>query len=543
MPKLESQPFESKLDRSSEQFQKNKSSMLSMLEEIDVLLDEAELGGGEHHKERLAKRGKLPVRERVFHFLDPDSPFLEISGLAAFKSDYPVGGGAIAGIGVSAGIECIIFANDPTVLAGAMHFYSVKKWMRAMQIARDSRLPFIQFVESAGGDLRPRSNAVVGGTTHFAESGRQFYEITELSKLNIPTVTVTFGTATAGGAYQPGMSDYNIFVKDQADVALAGPPLVQMATGEISSREDIGGAKMHAEKSGLAEYLAEDDLDGIRIAREVMSHLNWDKEGTEPRFAIEEPIYDQEDLLGLIEPSLKTPFDIREIIGRIADGSKFEEFKPLFGPTIICGFISIHGYPVGVLGNNGMLFPNASQKAAHFIQLCNKRNLPLVFLQNITGFMVGKDYEQDGSIKKGAQMLNAVSNSEVPHLTVIVGNSYGAGTYAMSGREFGNSFTFLWPTAKIAVMGGEVIAGVMSIVRRGQAARKGIKFNEKEDAEIVKNQQIGHDKASVALKATSVLSDDGIIDPRDTRDVLGICLSVVNNKKIKGSKGFGVFRL
>mgnify|MGYP005710836605 FL=1 len=543
MPKLESQPFESKLDRSNEQFQKNKSSMLSMLEEIDVLLDEAELGGGEHHKERLAKRGKLPVRERVFHFLDPDSPFLEISGLAAFKSDYPVGGGAIAGIGVSAGIECIIFANDPTVLAGAMHFYSVKKWMRAMQIARDSRLPFIQFVESAGGDLRPRSNAVVGGTTHFAESGRQFYEITELSKLNIPTVTVTFGTATAGGAYQPGMSDYNIFVKDQADVALAGPPLVQMATGEISSREDIGGAKMHAEKSGLAEYLAEDDLDGIRIAREVMSHLNWDKEGTEPRFSIEEPIHDQEDLLGLIEPSLKTPFDIREIIGRIADGSKFEEFKPLFGPTIICGFISIHGYPVGVLGNNGMLFPNASQKAAHFIQLCNKRDLPLVFLQNITGFMVGKDYEQDGSIKKGAQMLNAVSNSEVPHLTVIVGNSYGAGTYAMSGREFGNSFTFLWPTAKIAVMGGEVIAGVMSIVRRGQAARKGIKFDEKKDAEIVKNQQIGHDKASVALKATSVLSDDGIIDPRDTRDVLGICLSVVNNKKVKGSDGFGVFRL
>ena len=253
--------------------------------------------------------------------------------------------------------------------------------------------------------------------------------------------------------------------------------------------------------------------------------------------------HNQDDLLGLIEPSLKTPFDIREIIGRIADGSKFEEFKPLFGPTIICGFISIHGYPVGVLGNNGMLFPNASQKAAHFIQLCNKRNLPLVFLQNITGFMVGKDYEQDGSIKKGAQMLNAVSNSEVPHLTVIVGNSYGAGTYAMSGREFGNSFTFLWPTAKIAVMGGEVIAGVMSIVRRGQAARKGIKFNEKEDAEIVKNQQIGHDKASIALKATSVLSDDGIIDPRDTRDVLGICLSVVNNKKIKGSKGFGVFRL
>ncbi len=503
MKQLESQPFQSKLNLNSEEFENNKSSMLEMISELNELLDEAEAGGGPDHHKRLAARGKLPVRERVFHFLDPDSPFLEISGLAAYKSEYPIGGGAFAGIGVSSGIECVIFANDPTVLAGAMHFYSVKKWMRCMQIARDCRIPFIQFVESAGGDLRPRAGAAVGGMGHFAESGRQFYEITELSKLNI----------------------------------------VQMATGEISSREDIGGAKMHAEKSGLAEYLAEDDLDGIRIAREVMSHLNWDKEGNNPRFEIAPPKYSQEDLLGIIEPSLKTPFDIREIIGRISDGSKFEEFKPLFGPTIICGFISIHGYPVGVLGNNGMLFPDASQKAAHFIQLCNKRNLPLVFLQNITGFMVGKDYEQDGSIKKGAQMLNAVSNSNVPHLTVIVGNSYGAGTYAMSGREFGNSFTFLWPTAKIAVMGGEVIAGVMSIVRRGQAARKGLKFDEKADAEIVKNQQISHDKGSKALRATSVISDDGIIDPRDTRNVLGMCLSIVNNKEVKGSEGFGVFRL
>ena len=544
MPKLESQPFISKLQTSSKEFIDNKQSMLSMLNEIDELLEEAEAGGGPDHHKRLAARGKLSVRERIFHFLDPDTPFLEISGLAGYKSDYPVGGGAVAGIGVCSGIECVIFANDPTVLAGAMHFYSVKKWMRTMEIARDCRIPFIQFVESAGGDLRPRGGmSSAGAMGHFAESGRQFYEITELSKLNIPTVTVAFGTATAGGAYQPGMSDYNIFVKNQADVALAGPPLVQMATGEISSREDIGGAKMHAEKSGLAEYLADDDLDGIRIAREVMSHLNWFKEGNEPKFSSDSPLYSQDDLLGLVEPGLKTPFDIREVIGRISDGSRFEEFKPLFGPTIVCGFISIHGYPVGVLGNNGMLFPDSSQKAAHFIQLCNKRNLPLVFLQNITGFMVGKDYEQDGSIKKGAQMLNAVSNSNVPHLTVIIGNSYGAGTYAMSGREFGNSFTFLWPTAKIAVMGGEVISGVMSIVRRGQAARKGIKFNEKEDAEIVKNQQIAHDKASMALRATSVISDDGIIDPRDTRDILGMCLSVVNNNEIKGSEGFGVFRL
>ena len=543
MPKLESQPFESKLDTSSEQFNKNKTSMVSMLEEIDVLLDEAELGGGEHHKERLAKRGKLPVRERVFHFLDPDSPFLEISGLAAYKSDYPVGGGAIAGIGVSAGIECIIFANDPTVLAGAMHFYSVKKWMRAMQIARDSRLPFIQFVESAGGDLRPRSNAVVGGTTHFAESGRQFYEITELSKLNIPTVTVTFGTATAGGAYQPGMSDYNIFVKDQADVALAGPPLVQMATGEISSREDIGGAKMHAEKSGLAEYLADNDLDGIRIAREVMSHLNWEKEGTKPRFSIEEPLHNQDDLLGLIEPSLKTPFDIREIIGRIADGSKFEEFKPLFGPTIICGFISIHGYPVGILGNNGPIYPKSAEKAATFIQLCNKTNTPLIFLQNVTGFLVGKDFERQAIIKKGSQMINALSNSTVPHITIIIGSSYGAGTYAMSGRAYDNRFTFLWPTAKIAVMGPKQIAGVMSIVRRAQALRKGEKFDEKADKAIVEMVEQAAEQMSLALVASSMLTDDGIIDPRDTRTVLGLCLSLVNNKKVEGASEFGVFRL
>lgn len=542
---LEAQPLKTRLNLNDDEFISNKKSMLVKLNEIDELLDEAEAGGGPRHHERLAARGKLPVRERIFNFLDPDSPFLEISPLAGYKSDYPVGGGCVAGIGVSAGVECIIFANDPTVLAGAMQAFSVKKWMRAMQIARDCRIPFVQFVESAGGDLRPRGNrsSVALNVGHFAESGRQFYEITELSKLGIPTVTITFGSSTAGGAYQPGMSDYNIFVKEQSQVFLGGPPLVKMATGEESDAESLGGAKMHAEKSGLADYFAKDEMDAIRIGREVMSHLDWSKEGNSPDSIYEEPINDQEDLLGIVNPSLKRPFDVREVISRIADGSRFEEFKPLFGPTIICGFMKIHGNTVGVLGNNGSLFPDSSQKAAHFIQLCNQISIPLVFLQNITGFNIGKEFEQNGSIKKGAQMLNAVSNSEVPHLTVILGNSYGAGTYAMSGREFGNAFTFLWPTAKIAVMGGEQIAGVMSMVRRAKAMRDGLPFDEKEDAKIVEGQKISHDKGSEALIATSAISDDGIIDPRDTRTVLGICLSVVNNKEVKGSDGFGVFRL
>ena len=414
-----------------------------------------------------------------------------------------------------------------------------------MQIARDCRIPFVQFVESAGGDLRPRGNrsSVALNVGHFAESGRQFYEITELSKLGIPTVTITFGSSTAGGAYQPGMSDYNIFVKEQSQVFLGGPPLVKMATGEESDAESLGGAKMHAEKSGLADYFAEDEMDAIRIGREVMSHLDWSKEGNSPDSIYEEPINDQEDLLGIVNPSLKRPFDVREVIGRIADGSRFEEFKPLFGPTIVCGFTSIHGYTVGVIGNNGPIFPDTASKGAHFVQLCNQIDIPIVFLQNITGFVVGKDYERDGQIKKGAQFLNSVSNSTVPHLTIILGASYGAGTYAMSGRAFDNKFTFLWPTAKIAVMGPQQIAGVMSIVRRARAARLGEKFDEKEDAQMVAYAERAQEEGSLALRATGAISDDGIIDPRDTRTVLGICLSLVSGRNIEGSPGYGVYRL
>jgi len=543
-------PVVSNIDNKSEEFSKYKDAMLERLDGIEDLLDFVELGGGMHHHERLAARGKMSVRDRIANFIDPDTPFLEISSLAAYASDYPVGGGAVAGIGIVAGTECVIFANDPTVLAGAMHAFSGKKWTRAMEISRVNKIPYVQFVESAGGDLRMgggkgkgQSRGTILGAGHFAESGRTFYDVTELSKLRIPTISIVFGSSTAGGAYQPGMSDYNIFIKKQSKVFLGGPPLVKMATGEESDDETLGGGQMHAETSGLADYLAEDEMDALRIGREVVSHLNWRKEGTKPKLQPDEPILDQEDLLGLVDPDLKRPFDVREVIGRIADGSRFEEFKPLFGPTIVCGFASIHGYTVGVLGNNGPIFPDTASKGAHFVQLCNQIDIPIVFLQNITGFVVGKDYERDGQIKKGAQFLNSVSNSTVPHLTIILGASYGAGTYAMSGRAYDNKFTFLWPTAKIAVMGPQQIAGVMSIVRRARAARLGEKFDEKEDAKMVAYAERVQEEGSLALRATGAISDDGIIDPRDTRTVLGMCLSLVSGRNIEGAPGYGVYRL
>ena len=543
--------IKSNLDTNSKEFSQNKEMMLDKISFLDELLDKAKLGGGTHHHERLAKRGKMPVRERVFNLLDPDTPFLEIAPFAAYGTEFTVGGGCVCGIGVVAGTECVIFANDPSVLAGAMTVYVGEKWNRAMEIARVNRLPYINFVESAGGDLRMGTGkkgdqppiAPTIGHTHFAATGRFFYDMTELSKMRIPVISVVFGSSTAGGAYQPGMSDYNIFVKDQAKVFLAGPPLVKMATGEESDDETLGGAKMHSEVSGLSDYLAEDEMDAIRLCRNVVSHLHWEKEGMEPTLLGDEPTLDPEELLGLVDEDLKSPLDIREVIGRIVDGSRFEEYKPLYGKTMICGWSMMHGYPVGIVGNNGPIYPESAEKAATFIQLCNKRNMPIIFLQNVTGFLVGKDFERQAIIKKGSQLINAVSNSTVPHITIIVGSSYGAGTYAMSGKAYDNKFTFLWPTAKIAVMGPKQIAGVMSIVRRGQAARKGEKFDEKADAEIVKMVENAAEQMSLGLVASSMITDDGIIDPRDTRTIIGFCLSVINNSEIKGASEFGVFRL
>ncbi len=550
LPTLLSPPLRSSLDSRTAEFAENKASMLEKLAEIDSLLDEAEAGGGAYHHERLAKRGKLAVRERLHLALDPDSPFLEISSLAGYNSDYAMGGGAVLGIGVIAGVECVIFANDPTVLGGALTPYVGKKWMRALEIARDNGLPYVSFVESAGADLRmggdggdDKKKRRPAKTMHFAETGRFFYEMIELSKLEIPTICVVFGSSTAGGAYQPGMSDYNIVIKKQSKIFLAGPPLVKMATGEESDDETLGGAQMHAEVSGLGEYLAEDEPDALRLCREVMSHLNWKKAGRPTSMKADLPVHDPEDLLGIMSPDLRRPVDVRDVVARVVDGSRFEEFKPRYGTTLICGWASIEGYPVGILCNNGVLDPESAEKAAHFVQLNNQIDVPLIFLQNLTGFVVGRDFEHAGIIKKGSQMINAVTNSTVPHLTVIIGNSYGAGTYAMSGRAYNNRFTFIWPSAKIAVMGGKQIAGVMSIVRRGQAARKGEAFDEEADANLVAMVEAVQERGSIALEATGAISDDGIIDPRDTRTVLGICLSVVRTRPIEGTDGYGVFRL
>ena len=535
--------LKSTLDTKSEQFIKNKEMMLDKLKFLDGLLDLAEIGGGLHHHERLAKRGKMPVRERVMNVLDPDTPFLEIQPYAAYgTNNYNVGGGCVSGIGIISGVECVIFANDPSVKAGAMTVYVGEKWARAIEISRDNKIPFISFVESAGGDLNVSrgdgDNPPIAPTlqqSHFASTGRFFYEMTELSKLRIPVISVVFGSSTAGGAYQPGMSDYNIFIKDQSKAFLAGPPLVKMATGEESDDETLGGAKMHSEISGLSDYLAEDEMDALRICREVVSHLNWTKKGNEPDIKSSEPEYNEEELLGILSEDLKTAVDIKEIIARFVDGSKFEEFKPLYGSTLVCGWATVHGYQVGILGNNGPIYPQSAEKGASFIQLCNKRNIPLIFLHNVTGFLVGKDFERQGIIKKGSQLINAVSNSTVPHITFIVGASYGAGTYAMSGKAYNNRFTFLWPTAKIAVMGPEQMAGVMSIVRRAKAMRDGKKFDEKADQQL-KEMVIDYlEKLSHGLVASSMLTDDGIIDPRDTRDVIGFCLSIVNNNHIEGA--------
>jgi acyl-CoA carboxylase subunit beta len=537
-------PLVSTLKVASSEYQKNREDMLEQLGVIDDLLDQAESGGGEAAMARMRSRGKLPVRERIAAVLDPDSPFLEISALAGYDSDYTVGGGMVVGIGVIAGTECLIMANDPSVLGGALTLYSAKKWMRALEIARDNQIPYVSFVESAGADLRVGQGG--GGrmqTGHFAESGRFFYDLIELSKTRVPTVSVVFGSSTAGGAYQPGLSDYNILVKDQSKIFLAGPPLVKMATGEESDDETLGGALMHAEVSGLGDYFAEDEMDAIRMCRELVSHLNWRKHGPPASLQSDEPIYDVDELLGIVSRDLRQSVDVRDVLARVVDGSRFEEFKTRYGTTLVCGWASVHGYPVGILANNGVIHPKAAEKAGQFIQLCNQIDVPLIFVQNITGYMVGKEAEAEGIIKKGSQMLNAVTNSNVPHITLIIGSSYGAGTYGMSGRAFNNRFTFLWPTAKIAVMGPKQIAGVMSQVRRGQAQRKGEKFDEEEDAKIVAMVEEAQEKGSLALAATGAVSDDGIIDPRDTRTVLGICLSVVRTRAIEGATGYGVFRL
>ncbi len=542
--------LESKLDTRSEVFQQNLSDMQERLNQLQELYDEAAEGGGEEAMVRLKSRDKMPIRERIAHALDRDAPFLEISPLAAWRSPYAIGSGFVVGIGTIEDVECVILGHDPSVRAGAFNNFNSKKLMRGLEIARENRLPYVQFVESAGADLRGQGGsggdpevALQRNIGHFAESGRLFYEITELSKMRIPTISVVFGASTAGGAYQPGMSDYNIFIKNQSKVFLGGVALTKMATGEDANEEDLGGADMHTQVSGLGDYLAKDELDGIRLCREVVAHLNWRKLGPEPNPDFKEPIHDSEDLLGMVSKDLKSPFDIREVIARIADGSYFEEFKPLYGSTLICGWTTIHGYRIGILGNNGPLFSESSEKAAQFIQLCNQIDVPLLFLHNITGYMVGTAFEQGGITKNGSKMINAVSNSTVPHITIILAASYGAGNYGMSGRAFGTRFTYIWPFSKIAVMGGKQMAGVMSIVGRASAERRGLDFDEEADRKRAEASEYWQDEGSDGLFATSRVSDDGMIDPRDTRAVIAMSLSACYNNKVEGTKEFGTWRM
>ncbi len=512
-----------------------RASMLAKLADLEAELRKAVAGGGEKYVERHRKRGKLLARERIELLVDPDSPFLELSPLAAWGTEFPVGASVVTGIGVVEGVECVITANDPTVRGGASNPWTLRKTLRAADIAFANRLPYVNLVESGGADLPTQKEIFIPG-------GRIFRDLTRLSAAGIPTIALVFGNSTAGGAYVPGMSDYVVMVKERAKVFLGGPPLVKMATGEESDDESLGGAEMHARVSGLADYLAADEHDALRIGRRIIRSLNWRKLGVRPH-AVQEPKYPAEDLLGIVPEDLRIPFDPREVIVRIVDGSDFEEFKPLYGTSLVTGWARLHGYPIGILANaRGVLFSEESQKATQFIQLANQSRTPLLFLQNTTGYMVGKDYEQRGIIKHGAMMINAVSNSTVPHLTVVMGASYGAGNYGMCGRAYEPRFLFSWPSAKSAVMGPAQLAGVLSIVGRAAAQARGQVYDEEADAAMRAMVEAQIEAESLPFFLSGRLYDDGVIDPRDTRTVLGICLSAINSAPVPEPAGYGVFR-
>ncbi|GAC58279.1 putative acyl-CoA carboxylase beta chain [Gordonia hirsuta DSM 44140 = NBRC 16056] len=526
------------IDPASEEFTARRAEYLERISEIDAEHAKAVAAGGPRYVQRHRERGKLLARERIEMLLDPAAPFMELSPLAAWGTDFHVGGSLVTGIGVVEGVECAILAHEPTVKGGTGNPYSVRKFLRLFDIAKENNLPLICLVESGGADLPTQSEIFVPG-------GRQFRDLTEASASGRPVISLVFGNSTAGGAYVPGMSDYTVMVKEGAKVFLAGPPLVKMATGEVSDDESLGGAEMHARTSGLADYLAVDEMDAIRIGRQIVSRLNWRKAGPEPSLPADPPVHPIQDLPGIVPVDIKQPFDPLEVIGRLVDGSRFDEFKPLYGTSLVTGWASIQGYPVGILANaRGILFSEESQKAAQFIQLANQIDVPLVFLQNVTGFMVGKEYEQNGIIKHGAMMINAVSNSRVPHLTINMGASYGAGNYGMCGRAYGPRFLFSWPNSKTAVMGGQQLAGVMSIVARQAAAARGVEFDEAADTALREKIETQIDTESIAPFMSGKVYDDGIIDPRDTRTILGYCLSIVSNQSIEGVKNaFGVFRM
>ncbi len=522
----------------------NREAMRAKLADLDTELAKAVAGGGERSVTRHHERGKLMPRERIELLVDEGSAFLELSPLAGWGSDFTVGASVVTGIGVIEGVECMITANDPSVKGGASNPWTVKKIFRASQVAEENGLPTVSLVESGGADLPTQKEIFIPG-------GKLFRDLTRASARKQPTVALVFGNSTAGGAYVPGMSDYTVMVKERAKVFLGGPPLVKMATGEESDDESLGGAEMHARTSGLADYLAEDERDAIRIGRRIIARLNWRKARPDSALtAYAEPAGDPDDLLDLIPADLKEPFDPRDVIAHLCDGVSagnavvFDEFKPLYGPSLVTGWARIHGRPVGILANaQGVLFSEEAQKATQFVQLANQTDTPLLFLHNTTGYMVGKEYEQGGIIKHGAMMINAISNSTVPHLTVVLGASYGAGNYGMNGRAFDPRFLFTWPSAKSAVMGPAQLAGVLSIVARAAAEGKGQAYDEEADAGMKAFIEASVEEQSLPFFLSGMLYDDGVIDPRDTRTVLGICLSVIDNATFSGTDRFGVFRM
>jgi len=525
----------SRVDVRSDAFKTNRDLNSKTLEKVEAALQKSREGGGDKYNERHTKAGKLLPRERVEKLIDPGAHFLELCPLAGLGvSGHQPGASVVGGVGVVSGIECMITASEATVKGGAMSEISVVKSGRLSDVAEQNGLPSISLIESAGADLPNQSKIFVPG-------GRGFRDLTRRSEGRTPTVCLVFGSSTAGGAYIPGMSDYVVMVKKQAQVYLGGPPLVKMATGEETTHEELGGAEMHSRVSGVSDYLAEDELDAIRMGREIMAHLEWKKRGPAPR-PVEPPKYDAEELLGIASADVRVPFDAREVIARVVDGSRFSEFKPLYGPELVCGWAHIHGMPVGILANNGILFTACGNKGAQFIQLCNQSSIPLLYLQNIVGFMVGKKYEEEGIIKAGAKMINAVSNSTVPSVTIMMGASYGAGNYAMSGRAYKPNFLFTWPNHRIAVMGGKQLAGVLDIIKREAADKKGETIDEQQ-LEMTK-QMIEAQIESEAdpFFSTARVWDDGVIDPRDTRNVIAICLSAAHTKPVEGSTSWGVFR-
>lgn len=532
--------LETHIQTQSEDFKKNQKYMLSLLETWKNKINKAKLGGGEESLKKHKSRGKFTARERIEALLDPQTSFLEFSTLAAddmYENQAPAAG-VITGIGVIHGVECVIVANDATVKGGTYFPMTVKKHLRAQEIAMENGLPCLYLVDSGGAYL-PLQSEVFPDRDHF---GRIFYNQARMSAQNIPQISVVMGSCTAGGAYVPAMSDENIIVKDNGTIFLGGPPLVKAATGEVVDAQELGGATTHCELSGVTDHFAEDDQHAIEIARSIVKHLNHKKKVQLKTLPVEEPLYSAEEIYGVIPQDSRQPFDVREIIARLVDGSKLHEFKPLFGKTLVTGFAHIWGMPVGIIANNGVLFSESAQKAAHFIELCEQREIPLVFLQNITGFMVGKKYEQEGIAKHGAKMVMAVSNARVPKFTVVIGGSYGAGNYGMCGRAYQPRQLWMWPNARISVMGGEQAANVLLTVKLDQLAAKGQGMSTEEQIQFKKPTLEKYDYESSAYFSTARLWDDGIIDPKDTRQVLALGIAASLNKDW-GPATQGVFRM